>query len=258
MLPIFWRMPIPCPFPIRCSDSVVYYLRGDIGIPPGGFPESLPIKVLQSRGLEPVVGRPGESLTPFDFEKAKAVLEKKFGGMFILTDQDVLSYALYPQVYNEFKLFRATLGQVGLLPTHIFLNPMKPGEEVDFELEEGKDLLLKLVSIGDVNKEGMRTVLFEVNGEPWYLPVTDLSSEGERKVREKAANDGDVGAPMPGVVVGLKVHVGDKVKEGEAVATLSAMKMESSIPATASGTVKRVLVNVGDKVEGDDLILTIE
>merc|ERR1712179_493804 len=117
----------------------------------------------------------------------------------------------------------------------------------------------KLISIGDLDEEtGMRTVLFNVNGEQWYLPVTDLSNEGERTVREKANKDGDVGAPMPGVVVGLNVHPGDKVEEGESVATLSAMKMESSIPATASGTVKRVLVNVGDKVEGDDLILEIE
>lgn len=239
-------------------DSVVNFLKGDIGVPPGGFPEPLRTKVLEGRGLEPVEGRPGESLPDYDFEEAKATLEKKFGSMFELNDQDLLSYALYPQVYNEFKQFRATLGQVGLLPTHVFVNPMKPGEEVEIELGEGKDLLLKLVSISDINDEGMRTVLFEVNGEQWYLPVTDLSSQGERTVREKATEDGHVGAPMPGVVVDLKVHPGDKVKEGEAVATLSAMKMETSIPATASGVIKRVLVNVGDKVEGDDLILSIE
>jgi pyruvate carboxylase len=175
-----------------------------------------------------------------------------------LTNQDVLSYALYPNVYNEFKQFRVTLGQVGMLPTHIFLNPMKPGEEVEIEFEEGKDLLVRLVTIGDVNEDGFRKVVFEVNGEQWILPVTDLSDEGKRTVREKATDNGDVGAPMPGVVVGLKVHVGDKVVEGENVATLSAMKMESSIPATATGTVTRVLVNVGDKVEGDDLIMQIE
>jgi len=239
-------------------DSVVNYLKGDIGIPPGGFPEPLRTKVLSSRGLEPVNGRPGESLPDYDFEEARAILEKKFGSYFSLTDQDVLSYALYPEVFSEFKQFRATLGRVGLLPTRLFVNPMKIGEEVEIEFEEGKKMLIKLVTVGDVNEDGIRKVVFEVNGESWYLPVTDLSSEGERTVREKASADGDVGAPMPGVVVGLKVHVGDKVEEGESVATLSAMKMESSIPATSSGTVKRVLVNVGDKVEGDDLILQIE
>ena len=109
-----------------------------------------------------------------------------------------------------------------------------------------------------MREDGTRVVAFEVNGERWFMPVTDNSSQTEGSVREKASGLGSVGSPMPGVVVGLKVKIGDKVKEGETVATLSAMKMESNIPATASGTVSRILVNIGDKVESDDLILQIE
>merc|ERR1712151_1399556 len=101
-------------------------------------------------------------------------------------------------------------------------------------------------------------VLFEVNGEQFFMPVTDNSVQTEGSVREKAGAPGTVGSPMPGVVVSVKVKNGDIVKEGETIATLSAMKMETSIPATCSGTVKRVTVNVGDKVEGDDLLVEIE
>ena len=90
------------------------------------------------------------------------------------------------------------------------------------------------------------------------MPVTDHTVETDGSTREKASGPGAVGSPMPGVVVGMNVKVGDIVKEGEAVASLSAMKMESNIPATATGKITRILVNIGDKVEGDDLIMEIE
>jgi pyruvate carboxylase len=100
-------------------------------------------------------------------------------------------------------------------------------------------------------------VTFQVDGETWYFDVTDHSILTETTKREKAIEEGDIGSPMPGVIVGLKVKVGDKVNEGEPLASLSAMKMETMIPATTSGTVERVLVNVGDKVDADDLLISI-
>lgn len=238
-------------------DSVVNYLKGDIGIPPGGFPEPLRTKVLSSRGISPVEGRPGASLKPYDFDKERATLAKTYGKNYI-TEKDLLSYALYPSVFEEWKEFEQVYGDVETLPTHIFLNPMGVGEEVEIDLGPGNSKVVKLVSIGNADETGTRMCLFEVNGEQIYLGVTDTSVESEGAIREKAKGANQVGSPMPGVVVGLKVKAGDKVKEGETVATLSAMKMETSIPATASGTVKRVVVNVGDKVEGDDLIVEIE
>lgn len=237
-------------------DSVVNYLRGEIGVPPGGFPEPLRSKVLKSRGLEPIEGRPGKFLDDYDFDEEQSFLTKRFGSNNI-DEKDILSYALYPNVYIDWKEFQATYGEVAILPTHLFLNPMKLGQEVEIELKRGKVLIVRLSSIQDVREDGTRLVVFEVNGEPWYMPVTDLSSQGERTVREKATEDGHVGAPMPGVVVGLKVQVGNRVEEGEAVATLSAMKMETSIPAPKSGVIQRVLVTVGTKVDGDDLLMEI-
>jgi len=238
-------------------DSVVQYLRGDIGIPPGGFPEPLRTKVLQSRGLEAVDGRPGASLEDYDFEQEREYLTNRFGAQNV-NDKELLSYALYPEVYVDWKEFQATYGEVGDLPTHLFLNPMKVGDEVELITTPGRDMVIKLTSIQDVREDGTRICVFEVNGEPWFMPVTDNTSTGDRVVREKAKEPGQIGSPMGGVIVALKVSAGNKVKEGETVATLSAMKMESSLRAPKDGVVKRVLVNVGDKVDGDDLVMEIE
>jgi pyruvate carboxylase len=238
-------------------DSVVNYLRGDIGIPPGGFPEPLRSKVLKSRQLEPIEGRPGRFLPPYDFDEEKEYLVKRYGENNV-NEKELLSYAMYPKVYTDFKDFQLTFGEVGKLPTNMFLYPMQVGQETELELSEGRTLIIRLVSIESVQDDGTRMVLFQVNGEPWYMKINDLTGQGERTVREKVTQPGHVGSPMSGVVVGLKVQVGNQVTEGESVATLSAMKMETSIPATKSGTVKRILVTVGAKVDGDDLLMEIE
>jgi pyruvate carboxylase len=239
-------------------NSVVQYLKGDIGIPPGGFPEPLRSKVLKARGVTAVEGRPGASMPDYDFEAERKFLEEKYGPK-NLSNKDILSYALYPSEFTEWKDFAANYGPVAKLPTGVFLNPMKVGDEVEIELGFGKTINVRLQSIRDAEEDGTRTVVFENNGEAIYMPVTDKSVAAEKAQREKASGrGGSVGAPMPGVIVGVQVKVGDLISEGDAVATMSAMKMETSIPATASGVVKRLLVNVGDKVEGDDLLVEIE
>jgi len=238
-------------------ESVVQFLRGEIGIPPGGFPEPLRTKVLSSRGLESIDGRPGASLPDYDFDEAEKLLKAKYGAKYI-DEKDVLSHALYPSVFAEWKEFEAVYGEVSKLPTDLFLNPMKEGDEVDVELRPGERVIIKLSAIQPAREDGSRTVSFEVNGERWFMPVTDLSVIQDANVRQKASGPNEVGSPMPGVIVGLKVKEGDKIQEGDPLATLSAMKMETVIPATTSGVVKHVAVNVGDKVEGDDLLIEIE
>eukprot|EP00566_Odontella_aurita_P003700 CAMPEP_0113548658 /NCGR_PEP_ID=MMETSP0015_2-20120614/13009_1 /TAXON_ID=2838 /ORGANISM="Odontella" /LENGTH=1264 /DNA_ID=CAMNT_0000449299 /DNA_START=185 /DNA_END=3979 /DNA_ORIENTATION=- /assembly_acc=CAM_ASM_000160 len=240
-------------------ESVVQYLRGEIGIPPGGFPEPLRSKVLDGRGLDPIEGRPGAQLDDYDFDKAREELQGKYLHEEI-SDKDALSHALYPKVFVDWKEYESVYGQLSALPTDMFLNPLKEGEEVELHVRKGKTVLVKLVSVAaNARDDGTRMVTFEVNGERWFIPVTDQSAASTQDRREKAGGEaGAVGSPMPGVVVGVKVKVGDEVKEGEPVATLSAMKMETVIPATKSGTVDRVLVNIGDKVEGDDLLMSIK
>jgi len=241
---------------LALPDSVVGYFRGDLGVPPGGFPEPLRTKVLTGRG-EPIVGRPGASMADFDLEESATLLRER-GGQRKIRDVDVLSHALYPKVFDEWQQYDQVYGEVGLLETSVFLKPMQDGEEITFAFEKGKEVIVKLVSVPPPDVDGVRQVIMELNGERWFVPITDNTVELGVARREKAAGPGQVGSPMPGVVVDVKVKKGDEVKEGDQIATLSAMKMETAIPATKSGKVTRLLVNAGDNVEGDDLLCVIE
>lgn len=135
-------------------------MKGDIGIPPGGFPEPLRTKVPQGRGLEPVDGRPGASLDPYNFDEEQEYLSNRFGSNNV-DNKELLSYALYPDVYVDWKEFQATFGEVGDLPTHLFLNPMKVGDEVELDTDRGRDILIKLTSIQDLREDGTRICVFE-------------------------------------------------------------------------------------------------
>ena len=225
-------------------------------MPPGGFP-SRSHQVLNGRGLKGIEGRPGASLEPYDFEAAAKELRKTYGDRAI-REVDVLSHALYPKVFEDWKAFEQVYGAVEELPTHLFLKPMVEGEECEITLETGKSYLVKMVSLPPPDADGIRQTIMEINGERWFVPITDTSIESAASKREKASGPGSVGAPMPGVVVDVKVKPGDMVREGEPLAVLSAMKMETVIPATSTGEVKRVLVTAGDNVEGDDLLAVIE
>ena len=237
-------------------ESVVQYLRGEIGIPPGGFPEPLRSKVLSSRNLEPIDGRPGAYLPDYNFEKAEEELVQAYGST--INEKDVLSSALYPQVFRDWKDFELVYGDIAKLPTNVFLNPMQVGDEIELEVYHGRSFLIGLTGVSEADADGTKTVSFYVNGEPWYFKIIDKSVESTKASREKADTPGTVGSAMPGVIVGLKVEVGDEVQEGDPVAILSAMKMETVIPATTNGTVERIVVNVGDKVDAGDLILSIK
>jgi len=238
--------------------SVVEYFQGAIGIPPGGFPEPMRTNVLKGRGGA-IEGRPGASLEAYDFGEAEAMLKSKYGEA-LISEQDVLSHALYPKVFTDWMDFKAVYGDVAKLSTEDFLHPLKEGQEVTIDVDKGRTVIVQLVSIGEADDEGSRRVIMELNGERWFLQVTDTTIEAASGRAEKAdsSDAGSVGAPMPGVVVDVKVKAGDVVNEGDQIVTLSAMKMETAIPAPRAGVVKRLLVNAGDKVDGDDLMLTIE
>jgi len=153
-------------------------------------------------------------LGEYNFEKAAEELRSKFGTADI-SDKDVLSHALYPKVFEDWKEYELVYGDVAhQLPTNLFLNPMKEGEEVEVEVGPGKSSLIRLVTTESdfAREEGTRLVTFEVNGERWFIPVTDqnaaLDSGGGRE--KSTGADGEVGSPMPGVVVGLKVRSGTR------------------------------------------------
>lgn len=238
-------------------DSVMDFFEGLIGQPYGGFPEPLRSDVLRNKRRK-LTNRPGLDLAPFDLESVREDLQDRFGD----TDEcDVASYNMYPKVYEDFQKIKEQFGDLSVLPTKNFLSPPEIGEEIEVTIEQGKTLIIKHQAVGDLNREtGMREVYFELNGELRKIPVVDRSQKVEVVSKPKA--DGhdphQVGAPMAGVIVEVKVHKGSLIKKGQPVAVLSAMKMEMVISAQADGQVKEVLVNGGDNVDASDLLVTLE
>ncbi|EQL00334.1 pyruvate carboxylase [Ophiocordyceps sinensis CO18] len=236
--------------------SVLEFLEGLMGQPYGGFPEPLRSNAL--RGRRKLDKRPGLFLEPVDLLKAKKELVKKFGGP--VTECDIASYVMYPKVFEEYKTFVQRYGDLSVLPTRYFLTRPEIGEEFNVELEKGKVLILKLLAVGPLSENtGQREVFFEMNGEVRQVTVVDKKAAVENVSRPKAdvGDSSQVGAPMSGVMVEMRVHEGSDVKKGDPLAVLSAMKMEMVISAPHSGKVASLQVKEGDSVDGSDLVCRI-
>lgn len=205
--------------------SVVEFMEGLMGQPYGGFPEPLRSDILRER--RKMDKRPGLYMEPYDFAKSRKTLEEKYGN---ISETDLASYAMYPKVFEDYRKWTSTYGDLSVVPTKHFLGRPAVGEEFHIELEQGKVLILKLLAVGNLSEQtGQREVFFEVNGEVRQVTMDDRSSAVENKSRAKAdlADSSQVGAPMSGVVVELRVHDGAEVKKGDPIAVMSAMKMVS-------------------------------
>ena len=238
-------------------DSIMDFFEGLIGQPYGGFPEPLRSDVLRNKRRK-LTTRPGLELAPFDLASIKEDLDTRFGD---ITECDVASYNMYPKVYEDFQKMREKYGDLSVLPTKNFLAPAVIDEEIEVTIEQGKTLIIKLQAIGDLNKEtGTREVYFELNGELRKIRVSDNSQQVQTIAKPKADNHDplQIGAPMAGVIVEVKVHKGSLVKKGQPVAVLSAMKMEMVISSSADGLVKEVLVNNDENVDASDLLVVLE
>jgi len=252
--------------------SVVEYFQGYLGIPPMGFPEPLRSRVLKGQTIEGTdlscfEGRPGTDLPPMDLGATKELLEEKWGSRSEnrssaadIRDVDVMSYAMYPAVFDEYMEHVHHYGKLNYVDTRTFLSGMKIGQELNVTLEPGKQLIVKLISVGTPDKDGQVPIQFEVNGQPRMAHVKDKSLGGSIQSRPKAIKDiaGSIGAPMPGVVLETKISKGDRVKAGDAIVVLSAMKMETAVASPVSGIVSKVIVTAGDLLDAGDLIVEVE
>jgi pyruvate carboxylase len=241
---------------LTLPNSVVEMFAGALGQPEGGWPEPLQAVIL--RGAKPQTGRPGERLAPVDFGQTAQALEKKAGHK--VSRCDLMSYLMYPEVFLKFSGARASYGNLTVLPTPQFFYGLEQGQEISVELEPGKTLVVKLLTVSDPHPDGMRTVFFELNGQPREVSVRDQALRAAVPTRPKAdaADPGQVGAPIPGAISSVVVELGQKINKGDRLLVLEAMKMQSTVYAPKDGKVMKKLVNVGDKVEAKDLLLVIE
>jgi pyruvate carboxylase len=240
---------------LTVPNSVVDMFLGSLGQPEGGWPPKLQKAVLQ--GKQPISGRPGEHLPPADFEQLASKMKEQTGAR---SRTDLLSYALYPEVFVHFAAARAQYGELQVLPTRAFFYGLEEREEMTVELEPGKTLIIRLLTVGEPREDGMRTVFFELNGQPREVEVRDKSLKQESQARRKAdtAKPGEVGAPIPGAVTLLHVEAGEPVQKGDRLLVLEAMKMQTTIHAPVDGTVKEIAVKARQTVEARDLLVTIE
>ncbi len=232
--------------------SVIDYFLGSMGQPYGGFPAELQAAIL--KGRQPIQGRPGEHLPPVDWTHEKAELAMKIG--MEPTDEQVLSYVLYPQVTVEFLKYRAEYGDISTLDTLTFFYGIKPDEEISVEIEPGKSLIIKLLSIGELQSDGSRTIFFELNGQPRHVDVIDHAAPQPKNQRRKVSGQPtELGATMPGRVIQIPVHVGETVEKGQLLMVTEAMKMEIQVVAPRTTTIKEILCQTGDAVEPGDVLM---
>ena len=236
-------------------DSVVSYFKGMMGQPAWGFPEDLQRVVL--KGEQPITCRPGELLEPIDFDAVRAKLQTMTKDP--VNMRAILSYCLYPKVYEEYRSHRQEYGYIMRMGSHIFFNGMALGETSLISIEDGKTLVIKYLGLGDLNEDGTRNVHFDLNGMGRTVAVPDPTAQVQVHpvVMADPEDKGQVGASIPGMISKVSVKPGDQVEENQVVAVIEAMKMETSVVSRIAGTVEQVHTAAGASVKSGELLLTI-
>ena len=238
-------------------DSLVDYCKGMIGQPAGGVPKGLQEVVL--KGEPAITARPGSLLPPEDFDAIKEHIKNDLG-VENPTQRQVLSYALYPKVFDDYVNHVKDFNDVSELESDVFFYGLNIGQECEVEIEEGKNLTIKLVDIGEPKEDGMRTLTFELNGMLRDVNIKDNNYTGLIKSVEKAdMNDPyQIGASIPGKVVKLLVKKGDEVEVNQPLIVIEAMKMEANIVAKSAGVINDIKVAVNDMVVDKQLLIQLD
>jgi len=226
-------------------DSVIAFLGGELGDPPGGWPEPFRSKALAGRVVR-------NAVTPLTVED-QADLDGDSDAR-----RNRLNHLLFAGPTKEYEASRAAFGDVSVLGTQAYLYGLTPGEEVEVSLGRGVKLLVGLEAVGEPDERGRRTVMFTLNGQLRPLQVRDRSIEVDSSLAEKAdpGAPGQIAAPFAGAVTPV-VHEGEGVEAGQTVATVEAVKMEAAITTPVGGTVQRVAIGAVQQLEGGDLVLVV-
>ncbi|HKW99282.1 MAG TPA: pyruvate carboxylase [Bryobacteraceae bacterium] len=241
---------------LAIPNSVVEMFSGALGVPEGGWPKKLQRVILQGR--KPERGRPGARLPAVDFKETAGVVEKKIGRDF--RHDELLSYLLYPEVFVKFARMQQAWDDIEVLPSPQFFFGMQKGEEITVDIEPGKRLVIKFLTMGEPHPDGRRTVFFELNGQPREVTVRDRSLKAGAAERPKADqnNPGHVGAPLPGMITSVAAELNQTVEKGDRLLVIEAMKMQSTVYAPVAGKITAIHAQAAQQVEAKDLLVVIE
>jgi pyruvate carboxylase len=250
------------PGTVGFPESVVDMLSGGLGWPDGGFPEDVQRVVLGEKRFKEAKAafEKDESASvaaPISLKKLREELEDKLKRE--PNDDDLYSHLMYPQVFADFAKHQREFSDVSVLPTPTFFYGLKLGEEASVSIEEGKTLFIKLINVSAPDKDGRRTVTYELNGMTREAAIADRGVAPKARLRPKAdlGDPRHVGAPIPGLIVNLSVSVGQKVAKGDKLLMMEAMKMQTTVYAPADGVVDALHAQVGDTVESKDLLVKL-
>ncbi|RID90513.1 pyruvate carboxylase [Gemmobacter lutimaris] len=242
---------------VAFPDSVVDMMKGNLGQPHGGWPAGIQKKVL--KGEKPQTARPGLGMAPVDLEETRATLSAELNG-FTVDDEDLNGYLMYPKVFLDYMGRHRLYGPVRTLPTQTFFYGMQPGDEITAEIDPGKTLEIRLQAVGETGEDGEAKVFFELNGQPRVIRVPNRAVKAKTAAKPKAdsANANHIGAPMPGSIASVAVTAGQKVRAGDLLLTIEAMKMETGLHADREATVKAIHVTPGSQIDAKDLLIELE
>ncbi len=238
-------------------ESAVEYFKGMVGRPDGGFPDDISKIVLKDQ--KPIEGRAGELLEPADFDKMGQELMEKFNFDHV-NIRNILSYALYPKVYDDYCTHLQHYNDVSRLDSHVYFYGLKKGEETVLRIGEGKAIIIKYIDMTEPNEEGYRTLTFEINGIMREVTILDKSLEvkSDRKLKAEKNNPAHLGSPIPGTVSKIFVKEGDKVEKNTVIMTVEAMKMETSVLSKVAGVVDEIYVHEGGAVNQEELLVSFK
>ena len=242
---------------IDFPDSTVSYFEGMMGQPEGGFPQDIQKVVL--KGKKAITCRPGELLPPEDFEGIRKKLQEELG--LEGTDREVISYAIYPKVFEDYVKSIRKEGSFRYMGSDIFFHSLAEGETCEVKLGEGRVLIVRLQEVRAVDNDGMREAIFEVNGNRRIIKIKDKTvtvNSSNSVLYADESNPLEVGANIPGNIIKVLVKEGEKVEANQPIAVIEAMKMETNILAAAAGTVERIYVSEGQQVKAGEMVAKLK
>ena len=223
-------------------DSVIGFLAGELGDPPGGWPEPF-----RTRALEGRQRRSARWISPRTTRSALATERRA-----------ALNRLLFPGPAKEFAAVRESSATCRCSTPSDYLYGLRRGEEHVVELERGVRLIVGLEAIGDVDDRGMRTVMCTLNGQLRPIQVRDRSVSVEVRPRRRPTRPPRArGGAVRGRRHRSRWRRATRWRPAQTVATIEAMKMEASITTAVAGKVQRVALGSVQQVEGGDLVLVV-